>query len=51
MVNLHIKDAMKNTTLVVNLKGSKVFLLRRKLAMIYIWMAAKLLWTKLEIEG
>ena len=49
--NLHIKDAIKKTTLVVNLKGSEVFLLRRKLALICVWIAAKLLWTKLEIEG
>ena len=49
-INLHMKEVMKDTTLIVNLKGYRVWLIRKKLAMIFIWIASRLLWVKFEIK-
>ena len=49
--DLYMKDIMKKMTMVINLKGYEVWLLRKKLAMIYLWVAARLLGVKTEREG
>ncbi len=49
--DLHISDVTRRLTLVVNLRGYPVWLFRKRLAMVYLWIASKLLGVKIEREG